>query len=76
MGLWTRSEPQQCPHLDSVLIRTMFFSLNPRRPGDLKEAFNMSTLTLDSVPPECLRVCVSVCEKEREEQILIHKDHV
>lgn len=60
MGLWTRSEPQQCPHLDSVLIRTMFFSLNPRRPGDLKEAFNMSTLTLDSVPSECLRVCVCV----------------
>lgn len=52
----------------------MFFSLNPQRPGDLKEAFNMSALTLDSVPSECLRV--SVCEKEKEEQILIHDDHV
>lgn len=40
--------------LDSILITTLFFRLNPQRPGDLKEAYNTCVLSP-------MTVCVCVC---------------
>lgn len=39
------------------------FSLNPRRPGDLKEAFNTSTLSADIVNTISSSVCFRVFSK-------------
>lgn len=58
----TRAEPE--PGLTWILlIRTLFFRLNPQRPGDLKEAYNTCVLTPDAVP--AVRVCVCVCVVSR-----------
>lgn len=53
VGSWAGTGPTS--DMDYYLTRAVFLRLNPRRPGDLKEAFNTSCLSSDTVISSCRR---------------------